>query len=749
MTTSTADRAGHQAQALERALQDRFGLREFRPGQREAALALLEGRDLVAVMPTGAGKSLCFQLPALLLPGLTVVVSPLIALMKDQVDKLRARGIEAAALHSGMAPEERVRVERAMAAGRLRLLYIAPERFGNAGFRELLQRVAPARLVVDEAHCISQWGHDFRPDYRRLAGVRAALGVPAAAFTATATPDVRADIATQLGLERPLDLITGFERTNLTLGVETCRSREEKAAALSKLVADAGTPGIVYAATRKSVDLWADHLAGLGFRTGRYHAGLTDQDRAQVQEQFVAGALDVIVATNAFGMGVDKADLRFVIHVEIPGSVEAYYQEAGRAGRDGGPARCTLLFSPADVRTQEFFLTGANPSPEMLEATWQLLGEGLSDDQIAGRLGRDAGASMSAATAARLLRRTAESLALRPGAGPMPLDPEVRRHKARRDRERLDLMVRYAYSRGCRTRFVYDYFAGSARGGVAPRCGTCDVCLGWGRSAGRPLDDDELLRVRIALSGVGRLSGRFGVERIAQVLTGSRVREVLDRGLDRIPTYGKLAGKPVDEVKDLLNVLADAGLIERHGIAGGRPGAFVLALTPEGRRVAKGEERPELALPEAAPQRNRRTRAARGTRSPFRREKPGPPRTPPSGSEQSNGSLEASLEASLVRPSGSAPAGGSPARTTEPAARRENSPAEAAPPDPTLLERLKTWRREEARRKGLPSYVIFHDRTLEELAATHPRDHEALRRVRGIGPAKLEAYGEALLALLA
>ena len=209
------------AQALERALHERFGLQQFRPGQREAALALLEGRDLVAVMPTGAGKSLCFQLPALLLPGPTVVVSPLIALMKDQVDELRARGIEAAALHSGLPSGERAAVESAMTSGRLRLLYIAPERLGSGAFRESLRRLDPARLVVDEAHCISQWGHDFRPDYRRLAGVRASLGVPAAAFTATATPDVRADIAAQLGLVDPLDLITGFERANLTLAVET------------------------------------------------------------------------------------------------------------------------------------------------------------------------------------------------------------------------------------------------------------------------------------------------------------------------------------------------------------------------------------------------------------------------------------------------------------------------------------------------------------------------------------------------
>jgi ATP-dependent DNA helicase RecQ len=704
VTTDVLNDTHAQTQALERTLRDRFGLQEFRPGQQEAALALLQGRDLVAVMPTGAGKSLCFQLPALLLPGPTVVISPLIALMKDQVDKLRARGIEAAALHSGLAPDERAAVERLIASGRLRLLYIAPERLGSGAFRELLRRLEPARLVVDEAHCISQWGHDFRPDYRRLAGVRAALGVPAAAFTATATPDVRADIATQLGLQDPLDLITGFERTNLTLAVETCRSRDAKAAALSRLVSEVGTPGIVYAATRKGVELWADHLSGLGLRAGRYHAGLSDEARTEVQEAFLAGRLDAIVATNAFGMGVDKADIRFVVHVEVPGSVEAYYQEAGRAGRDGQPARCTLLFSPADVRTQEFFLAGANPSPAVLRDAWRLLGEGLGDEEIIDRLGRDAAGAMGAGTAVRLLRRTAESAGTAPGQGAMPLDEDVRRHKAQRDRERLDTMVRYAFSRGCRTRFVFDYFAGGARGGAAPRCGTCDICLQWGRTTGRPLEDAELLRVRIALSGVGRLSGRFGVERIAQVLTGSTVREVLDRGLDRVPTYGKLAGVPADEVKELLNVLADAGLVERHGIEGGRPGAFVLALTPEGRRVAMGESRPELALP--AP--HARSRGGGG--------------------------------------------GGGAARSRS---RRGSRSADVGPlaaadaaADPALLARLKSWRLDEARRQGKPPYVIFHDSTLEALASAPPRSREDLERVRGIGPAKLEAYGEALLRLL-
>jgi ATP-dependent DNA helicase RecQ len=655
------------------ALRERFGLSDFRPGQLAAAGALLEGRDLVAVMPTGAGKSLCFQLPALLLQGTTVVVSPLIALMKDQVDALRGRGIRAAALHSGLPPQERATVEAALSGGDLSLLYIAPERLGNASFRASLGRARIARLVVDEAHCISQWGHDFRPDYRRLAAFRAELAVPAAAFTATATPEVRADIAAQLGLRSALELVTGFERQNLTLSVETCRSREDKRRALERLLRDVGTPGIVYAATRKSVDLWADLLPAMGVRTGRYHAGLSDEERSRVQDDFLAGKIHVIVATNAFGMGVDKANIRFVAHVELPGSIEAYYQEAGRAGRDGLASRCALLFSPMDVRTQEFFLEGANPTPATFKKVWSQLGRGVGQEEI------DNG-SMPAATAARILRRAAESAGVPLGVGKPPVDPSARDLKSKRDRERLDTMIRYAFSRGCRTRFIYDYFAGGARGGAAPLCGVCDVCLGWRRGVARSLDDEELLEVRIALSGVGRLSGRFGVERIAQVLVGSTGKEILGWGLDRIPTYGKLSRMPLERVKSLLGTLADAGLVERCGIEGGKPGAFVLALTPEGREVAMGRVRPELELP---------------------------PRPAP-----------------------------------HPAAQA------AADPDPELLGRLKSWRTEEARKRSVPPYVVFHDRTLAAVAAARPSDLDNLAKIKGIGPAKLAAYGRELLIIL-
>ncbi len=693
---------------LHDALERVFSFAGFRPGQEEASAAILAGRDLVAVMPTGFGKSLCYQLPATLLDGCSVVISPLIALMKDQVDALRARGIRAAAVHSGLATAERDAALGALTRGELKLVYAAPERLASPRFQSALARGGICRLIVDEAHCISQWGHDFRPDYRRLGPLRARLGVPAAAFTATATPEVRADIACQLSLSNPLELVTGFERPNLTLGVHTLRSRADKYAAASRVLAEWGPPGIVYGATRRSVEDWADFLRGEGLRAGCYHAGLADAQRIAVQDAFLSGELDAIAATNAFGMGIDKANIRFVIHAEIPGSVESYYQEAGRAGRDGLPSLCLLLFSPADIRTQEFFVAGSNPSPELFRRCWALLANGAAVDKIETLAGTDAATRMAAATATRLLLRESEQGGIMPGEGAMPIDIAARQKKARRDRQRLDTMLRYAFSGGCRTRFIYDYFAGAAQGGAAPLCGTCDVCLGWRTARGRVLNDEEYKAVRIALSGIARLRGCFGAERIAQMLVGSRSQAVTSRRLHLLPTWGRLSSMTIERTRDLLGALVDAGLAERRSIAGGPAGAFVLALTADGVRVMKGEFRPEIAFPEAKSHQTHKRSAGK-----------------------SRGKTRSQIHSKRRRRSNS--------KQYDPVQDPENTK------ERHLAGVLRKWRADEARRRRVPAYVVFPDATLDEIAAKRPESEGELLEIKGVGPTKLKLYGLRLL----
>ncbi len=343
---------------LDHQLRQQFGFASFRHGQREVIEAGLAGRDVLAVMPTGQGKSLCFQLPATLAQGTTLVISPLIALMKDQVDALRARGIAAAAFHSGLSESERDRVVQALRLRRLQLLYVAPERVQHGWFTQLLRTLWISLFVVDEAHCISHWGHDFRPDYLRLSDLRRELrSPPCLALTATATKKVQDDICEKLRLTDPLRVVTGFRRPNLQFSVVTCGSTDEKWSALERLL-DGITSGsvLIYCATRRHVEEVAAHLVRTRPFVGYYHAGVADELRAAVHEGFLTGRVSILVATNAFGMGIDKPDVRLVVHYDMPGSIEAYYQEAGRAGRDGEPARCTLLFHHRDVGTQEFFI---------------------------------------------------------------------------------------------------------------------------------------------------------------------------------------------------------------------------------------------------------------------------------------------------------------------------------------------------------------------------------------------------------
>src|SRR3712207_4825584 len=353
------------------ALRNHFAFDDFREGQREVISAILEGHDTVVVMPTGGGKSLCYQLPAMMLEGATLVVSPLIALMKDQVDALHARELPATFINSSIDFEEQKARIQGVRRGAFKLVYVAPERFRSNHFVEALRTAQIALFAVDEAHCISTWGHDFRPDYLRLRGALERIGRPqAVALTATATPYVRADIIEQLALNSPRAFVSGFDRPNLSINVTHTQKEREKITRIRALAArHEGGSGIIYSSTRKSVEQVASRLKTAGLSVVAYHAGMEDGARARAQDEFMSGRTQMIVATNAFGMGIDKSDIRFVAHYHLPGSIEAYYQEIGRAGRDGPMSDCELLFNYADKRTQDYFIEGSYPQPELIART--------------------------------------------------------------------------------------------------------------------------------------------------------------------------------------------------------------------------------------------------------------------------------------------------------------------------------------------------------------------------------------------
>ncbi len=349
-------------------LRRRFGYAGFRPGQRKLVDAALAGNDALGVLPTGGGKSACYQVPAAILSGVTVVVSPLVSLMADQVRRAQEAGLRAQALHSGLSRGEAVATEQAIRGGRLQLLLLAPERFASLRFQTLLPALNASLFTVDEAHCISMWGHDFRPAYGRLGRARAILGTPVVALTATATPRVQRDIETSLGMRNPVRVVGSFDRPNLLWAVRGVRQRAERDRAIRELVRRFHGARLVYAATRSRVERIRSGLARYGIRAEAYHAGLPAEERTRVQAYFLADRGPVVVATNAFGMGIDRPDVRLVVHDQLPGSLEGYYQEAGRAGRDGAPALCVALHTRGDRRVHRSFLDRNPSSPH---AIWQ------------------------------------------------------------------------------------------------------------------------------------------------------------------------------------------------------------------------------------------------------------------------------------------------------------------------------------------------------------------------------------------
>jgi ATP-dependent DNA helicase RecQ len=680
--------------AAREALQRHFGYPEFRAGQERAIESVLSGHDTLVVLPTGGGKSLCYQVPALMLPGLTVVVSPLISLMKDQVDALVARGLPAASINSTLSANEVAdRIARAV-RGELKLLYVAPERFDAGSLAERL-RDRVSLLAVDEAHCISEWGHDFRPSYLRLAEVRERLGNPrTAALTATATPQVRQDIARQLRLDHPEVVVSGFDRTNLRLHVVPTRTEGDKDDALVEVLREREGLAVVYASTRKAVERIAMVLERARIPALAYHAGLDDAHRHEVQDRFMSEEVRAIVATNAFGMGIDKRNVRLVVHHAMPGTLEAYYQEAGRAGRDGEMADCYLLHAFQDRFTHEFFIRGAYPERKLVEALYRELRHGARPD---GGVTADP-ARLAGSLPGKVSPREVESaLRLLAGAGALREEPEdgarvfVRLH-ATPDRIRQEL-------------------------GDEPM--TIGLLRALWRAAGAALQEGA----SVDLDGLPPgFNGAMGAIPILDALEG---RQFLSWHRSGGGTFLTAPRKPLDAFPIDWATLdrrrkADTDKLDTmqmYAYTKHCRRAFVLRYfgDPAARKSCGGCDN------------------CLGTHDATRRE-----RVSAGGRGAGGGTRPARRIREAEEPRG----GGRRARVAAPPP--EELP-ELGEPEQRLLARLRALRTEIAREEQVPAYVVFPDRTLMEMAVRRPRSVHALGEIRGVGPVKIDKYGQRFL----
>jgi ATP-dependent DNA helicase RecQ len=756
------------------ALKRYFGFDSFRAGQEEIVSQIAAGHDALVVMPTGGGKSLCYQLPAMLLPGATLVVSPLIALMKDQVDALHAKGIDAETLNSSLNPEEQDERIEGLREGRFKLLYVAPERFGQRRFVEALRRANVSLVAVDEAHCVSQWGHDFRPDYLRIGRAVRDIGgnFPVAAFTATATPDVRNDIVKHLMLRDPKVFVTGFARENLSFNVARISKKLDKFQYLRDLVRREKT-GIIYCATRKRVDEVFEEVQAWGTRVVAYHAGLTEDQRSAAQERFISRKADVAVATNAFGMGIDRADIRFVAHYEMPGSVEAYYQEAGRAGRDGLPARCDFLYSFADKRVQEFFIDGSNPGVAMVRLLWDFLKNRadaanevrLSGSAMTEAMGLNNEMAVSSALVILMRARYVDRFDI-PGqrmrgtrllmpnltGAQLVLDEDAMLEKEKRDNDRLQAVIDYAESGGCRQEWMLHYFGDPN----ARECGKCDWCARGTREGLERLDEAKYTILRKALSGVARMSrrnganeweGMFGVGRITEMLCGKERGPVREHGLDKLSTFGLLKEEGEDFTRALLEECIKTCLLRKS-----RDERPVVTLTLLGAETMRGAHIPIMLWPGkdgAAAKRERKDATGNDARDTYtaRRARKAAPNYINDIASAARGThipillLQGNEDIASAARDAIDDADRKPVRV-RPIRRRPakslfvDDDEEEKPDFGHLLAELKKKRLELSRAQGVKAYQIFPDRTLEALARAKPTTHDEALNVPGVGPYK-------------
>ena len=683
-------------------LRSAFGFARFRANQLEVCEAAVAGRDLLLVMPTGAGKSLCYQLPAVARGGTALVISPLIALMDDQAAKLTALGLRVARIHSGLDRSAARQACVDYLNGSLQFLFIAPERLRVPGFPEMLAKRRLALIAIDEAHCISQWGHDFRPDYRMLGQYLPGLrgqgdAVPVLAMTATATPSVQADITAQLGMEKPALFIHGFRRDNLAIEVVELPVPERAAVIARLLAAPERRPAIVYATSRKQAERLAEELSQGRLAAAAYHAGLDAETRERVQTAFQAGQLEVVVATIAFGMGIDKADIRTVIHAGLPATLEGYYQEIGRAGRDGAMSRTFLMHSYADQKTHDFFLARDYPPADDLARVFRALGEEpraveglreasrLSEEEfdkalekleIHGGARRDFGGNVTAG-----------------GPGWKKTYSVQAQYRA----EQFAKVLRYTELSECRMSALVRHFGDVEDAKQA--CGVCDVC----DPAGAVLR--QFRRATIAELELA--------QRIVEELRGAdyKATGTLQRNLDLVGRISR------DEYEGLLGAMVQSGLIEIEAAEFEKDGEVIrfrkARLTDAGREMRAGGIASLLISDGIVEEFSGRTSA-------------------PSRARKTNAAAKTDAQKNVA---GKSAAVAEPVRLT----------AE----DEALAARIREWRAAEAKRLKVPAYVVLHDRTIAALAAARPRNPREMLSIDGIGAAKVERFGEEILRLCA